>query len=49
MDERGGTLNYEAVEVLRDLERKYCGVFKGKRFKAILTSKMGLYRATTQI
>jgi hypothetical protein len=36
MDERGGTLNYAVVEVLRDLERSYwvsCGVFEGKRFK----------------
>jgi hypothetical protein len=36
MDERGGTLNYAAVEVLRDLECSYWvsyGVFKGKRFK----------------
>jgi hypothetical protein len=33
MDERGGTLNYAVVEVLRDLERSYCvlcGVFEGK-------------------
>jgi hypothetical protein len=30
MDEHGGTINYAAVEVLRDLERSYwvsCGVF----------------------
>jgi hypothetical protein len=33
MDERGGTLNYAVVEVLRDLERNYWvayGVFKVK-------------------
>jgi hypothetical protein len=49
MDERGSTLNYAAVEVLRDLECSYwvsCGVFKGKRFKAILPSKTDLHRAT---
>jgi hypothetical protein len=48
MDERGGTLNYTAVEVLHDLERSYwmvCGLFKGKRFKAIFPSKTDLYRA----
>jgi hypothetical protein len=45
MGERGGTLNYAAIEVLHDLERGYwvsCGMFKGKRFKAILPSKNGL-------
>jgi hypothetical protein len=48
MDKRGGMLNYAAIEVLRDLERRYwvaCGVFKGKMFKAILPSKTYLYRA----
>jgi hypothetical protein len=52
MDERDGTLNYAAVEVLRDLERSYwllCGVFKGKRFKAILPSKTDLHRAAKRI
>jgi hypothetical protein len=52
MDERGGTLNYAAVEVLRDLECSYwvsCGVFKGKRFKAILPSKTDLHCAAKRI
>jgi hypothetical protein len=52
MDERGGTLNYAAVEVLRDLERSYwvsCCVFKGRRFKAILPSKTDLHRAAKRI
>jgi hypothetical protein len=52
MDKRGGTLNYAAVEVLRDLERSYwvsCGVFKGKRFKAILPSKTDLHRTAKRI
>jgi hypothetical protein len=47
MDERGGTLNYEAFDALRDLERKCwtsCRVFKGKRFIAILPSRTDLYR-----
>jgi hypothetical protein len=52
MDERGGTLNYAVVEVLRDLERSYwlpfC-VFKGKRFKATFLSKTDLYRAEKRI
>jgi hypothetical protein len=48
MDEHGGMLNYAVVQVLRNLERSYwlsCGVFKGKRFKAILPSKTNLHRA----
>jgi hypothetical protein len=52
MDERGDTLNYDAVEVLRDLEHSYwvsCGMFKGKRFKAILPSKTNLYCAAKGI
>jgi hypothetical protein len=52
MDERGGTLNYAAVELLRDFERSYwvsCGVFKGKRFKAILPSKTDLHRVAKRI
>jgi hypothetical protein len=51
-DERGGTLNYAVVEVLRDLERSYwvsCGVLNGKRFKAKLPSKTDLHRAVKRI
>jgi hypothetical protein len=52
MDERGGTLIYAAVEVLRDLECSYCvscGVRKGKRFKAILPSKTDMHCAAKRI
>jgi hypothetical protein len=52
MDERGGTLNYATVEVIRDLERSYwvsCYVFKSKGFKAILLSKTDLHRAAKRI
>jgi hypothetical protein len=52
MDQRGGTLNYLAVEVLRDLECRYwiaCGVFIGKMFKAILPPETDLYCASKRI
>jgi hypothetical protein len=52
MDERGGTLKDAAVEVLRDLGCSYwvsCGVFKGKRFKALFPSKTDLHCAAKRM
>jgi hypothetical protein len=45
MDEKGGCLNYAAIERMRDLEHQYwiyAGFFDKKRFKSVLQSKSDL-------
>jgi hypothetical protein len=43
MDEKGGCLNYTAIDIIRDLECQYwirAGLFEKKLFKSVLSSKL---------